>query len=1319
MPPSVIANSLYEILEKFFFFYSPEITQLIDDQPLSEISPIRDYYFNKDEDNEEDKAKNYISWLISAAGNSLAKLLEQDFKEGSPPRALLYIMLQHALELGYFTSGLKLYKDNDIFDEKTVKQIYEEPDFIHISEKPYAAELSKESISDKSIGYPLPSESRYYLLAQKIDKITGSGDISVAEFLTNQLTEQTVSDLYIKDQIDALELLKETPTARLERVFTEHLDCASYRLDAWQWGFINMILKALRERDTGNGESAAGIYVGAYGWLENVKTEDKELEAITSFKDKKLDAIFYPNEYNPISKDNKNYGYIQAPSLNHAVTASILLNAYKSRSSKEDAEVFAINLSSERVRKAISVLEGIQGGQNLAALLGYQFERFLHDSKEEVNYLIFDLRRQFPLAGNQMNSTRVENNNVPDDDLEADEVPIDAIEANNVIDGLELIEFVDDHIEQEGQSDYMENLQLGDATDEGKEIIRKAINHIRDINDAIADLAMAESVHQLAQGNIDRAAGNMDTYSKGSYPQIPEVVQTPRSGVNITHRVGMHIPVDPYIKVKEKVLELTAEKTGYPADRLNPDLVLEADLGIDSVKQAELFTEIREFYEIESEDNLQLEDFTKLKHIIQFVIDRLPLTPRAKGEPRINTLLADLLPALDKIFCHVQIKNADIDINADLDTVTELNIEVYPVSMAMLKLQPIDLLFIINDEMDQAMTNLDDLVVDYIQCRNDIEGVEGYLRPDTSIKISYYVRKEEFLSLDEVENTDKVSVFELIPLIKNLRALLLRSRPLKPSDVSLPEESKAQSDNNLVLDSNRLEDVIGYLGDYYSYNPETEEESGLLNTFIVGMNNLLGSEENTINNIPPVIDDKIRALTDILKALSLIGMSNTGIGFAWAWQKEQMNNLLEKYRTLLERWNKKESDYEELMKDYKALIRDYGDNEMEEEKLKILMKAERLIRTTPSQINNSLDLFAELENWKNDFNSKKLLVLNFITKNHQGVAGVYQFINHPDNTLTNISQFDLTPIDIEDFLKACKFFAEDLFKKAKLLKEYLQKLYKDYGKFKESLKIEVSPSARVNLIQEMAKRLLSEDFKMIPAFRMPSNKKEEWASGINHVNELLAYQKTGKENLNPLPVDDWFYGIARVREKMGHLEQAICWAEGFKDLSMELTPIQLPYLEPYSWLAMEFGVIEGQDKEVLMKNFRDNDHILYTAYYPQSFDPDEELHCGLLLDEWTEIIPTEEETTGTAFHYDRPNSEPPQTMLLVTSPQFSENWQWQDLMDAIYETLDEAKIRAVEPEQIDKTGFASFLPATMACLTKKTITMSADFSKSAMTYNPI
>ncbi|HSL59475.1 MAG TPA: beta-ketoacyl synthase N-terminal-like domain-containing protein, partial [Acidimicrobiales bacterium] len=58
--------------------------------------------------------------------------------------------------------------------------------------------------------------------------------------------------------------------------------------------------------------------------------------------------------------------------------------------------------------------------------------------------------------------------------------------------------------------------------------------------------------------------------------------------------------VDPVVT---RVLEVVAAQTGYPPEMLDLDLDLEADLGIDTVKQAETFAAIREEYGIPRDDN--------------------------------------------------------------------------------------------------------------------------------------------------------------------------------------------------------------------------------------------------------------------------------------------------------------------------------------------------------------------------------------------------------------------------------------------------------------------------------------------------------------------------------------------------------------------------------------------------------------------------------------------------------------------------------------------------------------------------------------------
>ena len=80
------------------------------------------------------------------------------------------------------------------------------------------------------------------------------------------------------------------------------------------------------------------------------------------------------------------------------------------------------------------------------------------------------------------------------------------------------------------------------------------------------------------------------------------------------------------------MLEIVAEKTGYPKDMLDLDLDLEADLGVDTVKQAEMFAAVRAVYNIPRDENLKLRDFPTLAHVIKFAHDRSGL-----GQHRYST----------------------------------------------------------------------------------------------------------------------------------------------------------------------------------------------------------------------------------------------------------------------------------------------------------------------------------------------------------------------------------------------------------------------------------------------------------------------------------------------------------------------------------------------------------------------------------------------------------------------------------------------------------------------------------------------------------
>ncbi len=75
--------------------------------------------------------------------------------------------------------------------------------------------------------------------------------------------------------------------------------------------------------------------------------------------------------------------------------------------------------------------------------------------------------------------------------------------------------------------------------------------------------------------------------------------------------------------VEQYVLTAVSEKTGYPVEMLEMDLDLEADLGIDTVKQAELFAAVRANYGIPRREDLKLSDYNTLAKVVGFVTEAL------------------------------------------------------------------------------------------------------------------------------------------------------------------------------------------------------------------------------------------------------------------------------------------------------------------------------------------------------------------------------------------------------------------------------------------------------------------------------------------------------------------------------------------------------------------------------------------------------------------------------------------------------------------------------------------------------------------------
>ncbi|MER7780441.1 hypothetical protein ABTZ21_36560 [Streptomyces sp. NPDC096191] len=289
----------------------------------------------------------------------------------------------------------------------------------------------------------------------------------------------------------------------------ELLDVYSHRWDAWATSLATKRLSETRAAGT------AGIRLGGYGWVENL----------------------YPGSAKPSD------GYVHAPSLHHAATAAVLRSGYLAHRDEAPPPVdgrppagasgalspLAVDLTSRRARTARWLLGGVRRGQNLGALLGYRFERALHDA--ELDREKDKFRRTFPAPVAPEPAT-----GQPDPELW--KRSSEAIAARNVVDGIALA--------RAHAAGTVDTLLAAHGLPAADPLVLPLLNDLLDALDAVSDLLLAESVHQLVGGNPMRAGLAADTLGSGQHvPDRFDVLRTPHRGRAVTHHIAAVLPADP------------------------------------------------------------------------------------------------------------------------------------------------------------------------------------------------------------------------------------------------------------------------------------------------------------------------------------------------------------------------------------------------------------------------------------------------------------------------------------------------------------------------------------------------------------------------------------------------------------------------------------------------------------------------------------------------------------------------------------------------------------------------------------------------------
>ncbi|CAG1012344.1 hypothetical protein BURK2_04497 [Burkholderiales bacterium] len=430
---------------------------------------------------------NYIHTLLGTS--SIQALTRPDPAAAVPVASLLQALLRHALlrEIANAAARLAAALPGKNLDLATLLRDLE------------LVDLVDQSIVNHTV--QTPPDTLHWKRQLKLELRPGGP--TIGQYLEGlQTFTENKSVVALGEFRASLAHLQGLDSESLHYLMQGTLDLSAHRLDAWVTSFATKRLALM----TAGGP---GTYVGAYGWVENLKPalppQPIPPESMP------------PGEQAPLYALAQDSGFIHAPSLTHASTAALLRNAHLGPAGvPQSGGPFAIDLSSRRVREASRLLEGVRQGQPLGALLGYRFERRLHDL--QFDRFIAPLRNLAPLAVRER---------------EPKAPPAEAIAANNVVDGLVLF--------RQWQEDPGSVIKAASPFFTGTNDLRQLESELAALGDAVdglSDALIAEAAYQMARGNPSRLASTLSAIAHGDAPAPElEVARTPRTGNPVTHRV--------------------------------------------------------------------------------------------------------------------------------------------------------------------------------------------------------------------------------------------------------------------------------------------------------------------------------------------------------------------------------------------------------------------------------------------------------------------------------------------------------------------------------------------------------------------------------------------------------------------------------------------------------------------------------------------------------------------------------------------------------------------------------------------------------------
>jgi hypothetical protein len=218
--------------------------------------------------------------------------------------------------------------------------------------------------------------------------------------------------------------------------------------------------------------------------------------------------------------------------------------------------------------------------------------------------------------------------------------------------------------------------------------------------------------------------------------------------------------------------------------------------------------------------------------------------------------------------------------------------------------------------------------------------------------------------------------------------------------------------------------------------------------------------------------------------------------------------------------------------------------------------------------------------------------------------------------------------------------------------------------------------------------LFGEGFHVLPLVAPP------WPAALKQALAADPIAAAPSEVLAPLGGAEgaalsWIETYARVRPGIGRLADVLLAGRlGGTGSAAELRVLQQP---PQPFPEAEEEARRGQWVGLALPSALGPDPVTsLVAHALGDLDPEHGI-AVLGIDEYTEVVPSTDTTTGVSLGFDAPAARPPQAVLLAVPPVRNVAWTLDGLAEVVGETLDLAKIRMIDLSTVAWAG--RYVPA--------------------------